>query len=162
MNKVPHSFYTIRFNDCDPLGHLNNARYIDYFLNAREDHLRDTYQIDLKLYDEQGLAWVANSHEIVYLRPANYKERVLIQTALLHIGQDNLHLECLMTDEFRRNLKAIMRTRLIAVNPQTLQRTSHSEEFLVWARSARNDELDAFQTLPERIAHWKRNNKSLT
>ena len=29
-----------RFSDCDPFGHLNNARYIDYFINAREDHLR--------------------------------------------------------------------------------------------------------------------------
>lgn len=25
----------IRFQDCDPLQHLNNAKYFDYFFNAR-------------------------------------------------------------------------------------------------------------------------------
>ena len=30
---------TVRFQDCDPFGHLNNARYIDYFLNARQDQI---------------------------------------------------------------------------------------------------------------------------
>ena len=37
MNKTPHSFYTIRFTDCDLFGHLNNGRYIDYLLNARKN-----------------------------------------------------------------------------------------------------------------------------
>jgi acyl-CoA thioester hydrolase len=43
MEKTPISFYTVRFNDCDPLGHLNNSKYIDYFLNAREDHLKEHF-----------------------------------------------------------------------------------------------------------------------
>ncbi len=29
----------VRFNDCDPLGHLNKCTVYDYMLNAREDHL---------------------------------------------------------------------------------------------------------------------------
>jgi acyl-CoA thioesterase FadM len=47
----PKSFYTVRFSDCDPMGHLNNARYIDYMLNAREDHLKQAYQINLLEYN---------------------------------------------------------------------------------------------------------------
>ncbi len=27
----------IRFQDCDPFNHLNNAAYINYLINARED-----------------------------------------------------------------------------------------------------------------------------
>ena len=33
----------IRFIDCDPIGHLNNSKYLDYMLNAREDHVEDYY-----------------------------------------------------------------------------------------------------------------------
>ncbi|MEM8567925.1 MAG: thioesterase family protein, partial [Bacteroidota bacterium] len=38
LMKTLESIHTIRFPDCDPFNHLNNARYIDYFINAREDH----------------------------------------------------------------------------------------------------------------------------
>lgn len=37
--KELESIAVARFQDCDPFSHLNNARYIDYFLNAREDQL---------------------------------------------------------------------------------------------------------------------------
>src|ERR1700722_13770800 len=86
MERTPVSFYTVRFNDCDPLGHLNNARYLDYFLNAREDHLRDHYGIDLRVWFERGDAFVVHSHEIRYLRPALYNESVAIQTELIGAG----------------------------------------------------------------------------
>ena len=67
--------YTIRFNDCDPFGHLNNSKYIDYMLNAREDHLSQFHNIELDQFRRQGFAWVVSSHEIQYLRPAAYNER---------------------------------------------------------------------------------------
>jgi acyl-CoA thioester hydrolase len=35
LEKVPESEALIRFPDCDPFNHLNNSRYIDYFINAR-------------------------------------------------------------------------------------------------------------------------------
>jgi acyl-CoA thioesterase FadM len=47
MELTPKSFYTIRFGDCDLFGHLNNARYLDYFINAREEHLKERYQVQL-------------------------------------------------------------------------------------------------------------------
>ena len=49
--KEPTSSVIIRFQDCDPFGHLNNARYLDYFINAREDHLAEYY--DLDIYERQ-------------------------------------------------------------------------------------------------------------
>ena len=39
----PESKVAIRFQDCDPFAHLNNAKYIEYFINAREDHLIQAY-----------------------------------------------------------------------------------------------------------------------
>ena len=37
------SLVKVRFSDCDPIGHLNNVKYIEYMLNAREDHVESFY-----------------------------------------------------------------------------------------------------------------------
>src|SRR5579872_852263 len=102
MEKTPVSFYTVRFNDCDPFGHLNNGRYIDYFLNAREDHLREHYGIDLKAWAQKGIGFVVNRHDIRYLRPANYNERVAIRSALIGWTDTELKVELQMWDESLR------------------------------------------------------------
>ncbi len=99
------STYRVRFNDCDPLGHLNNARYIDYMLNAREDHLGEFYQSSLPQFHRQGLAWVVKTHEIQYIRPAFYNEKVTIVSRLVELTDTYLLVEMLMFDEKQQALK---------------------------------------------------------
>src|SRR5690349_21853557 len=125
MEKTPFSFYKIRFSDCDLFGHLNNARYIDYFLNAREDHLKDNYDLELKNFYSQNLAWVVASHEILYRRPALYSERVFISSTLVKIAGDIIQVEMLMMDEKQAHLKAILWTTFIPVNAKTGKRETH-------------------------------------
>src|SRR5580692_12683596 len=96
MEKFPQSSYTVRFSDCDPFGHLNNSKYIDYFLNAREDHLKEYYDIDLKVWVEQGQVFVVSAHEIRYLRPATYNESVVIRSSLIGWGDSWLQVEMVM------------------------------------------------------------------
>ena len=43
MEKEVSSVVKIRFSDCDPIGHLNNVKYLEYMLNAREDHVEEFY-----------------------------------------------------------------------------------------------------------------------
>ena len=47
LPKVLESKTKIRFQDCDPFNHLNNASYINYLINAREDQLIKYYDIDI-------------------------------------------------------------------------------------------------------------------
>jgi acyl-CoA thioester hydrolase len=130
MEKTPVSFYTVRFNDCDPLGHLNNARYLDYFLNAREDHLRDHYGIDLRDWSARGILFVVSRHEIRYLRPVNYNDRIAIQSAVIGWGDTWLLVEMLLFDESRRHLKAILWTRFTRIDPHTGKSAAHPDELL--------------------------------
>lgn len=122
--------YTVRFNDCDPFGHLNNARYIDYMLNAREDHLKHFHQLNLDEFYKQGLGWVVTGHEILYLRPANYNETIYIQSDLLEAGEAHVLVEMRMLDETRKVLKAILWTRFTSVNIKTGKKENHSPEFM--------------------------------
>ena len=151
MEKKLQSFYTIRFNDSDPFGHLNNARYIDYFLNAREDHLRDAYQMDLRQFAAKGMGWVVSGHEIQYIRPANYNERVCIQSELLELADSHLLVEMLMLDETAENVRAIVWTKFTSINLKTGKRDNHSPEFMEFARTLLVPGRDAQGGLRARI-----------
>jgi YbgC/YbaW family acyl-CoA thioester hydrolase len=135
MEKFLQSFYTVRFSDCDPLGHLNNSKYIDYFLNAREDHLKEHYDIDLKVWVKQGNAFVVSAHEIRYLRPVTYNESVAIQSALIGWGDSSLLVEMCMFGRDRQ-LKAILWTTFTRIHPATGKKMAHPPEFRPWIDGA--------------------------
>lgn len=143
MEKDPTSVYKIRFSDCDPFGHLNNARYIDYFLNAREDHLKDAYNLDLSQYYTEGLGWLVGGHEINYLKPASYNEEVCIRTSLLKAADGFLLVEMVMTDARQTHVKSALWTRFIPVNIQTGKRENHPESFMEFAISIEKSGIDA-------------------
>jgi acyl-CoA thioester hydrolase len=151
MSITPTSVYTVRFSDCDLFGHLNNARYIDYFLNAREDHLKHYHDLNLAEFYQNNLAWVVGGHEIAYLRPALYNEVVTIQSTLLKAEAEYLLVETQMKNENQSHLKAIMRTRFVPINTKTGRKTPHELFFMEWAKTIENNEVAYYNTLQERI-----------
>lgn len=67
LPKILESRTKIRFQDCDPFNHLNNAAYLNYFINAREDQLIINYGIDIYQMDQkEGKSWVVGSNQIAY------------------------------------------------------------------------------------------------
>jgi len=156
MKNYLQSFYVVRFSDCDPFRHLNNARYIDYFLNAREDHLRNHYQMDLADFYRKGLGWVVLQHEIKYLRPAAFNEKICIRSGLLSGQNDFLHVEMLMLDEHLQQLKAIMHTSFVPVNITTGRRQPHEASFMEFiADKIVLDNVQDIPTLQERADYWQ-------
>ncbi len=130
-NKVWETQYRIRFSDCDPFNHLNNSKYIDYFINAREDHLLLFHQFDV--YDsinEKGLGWVIGKNEIVYLRPANLMETVAIKSTILKIDDRAILVEMSMWDEQKTRLKALLWTTFVYYNLKALRPEKHDQAFL--------------------------------
>ena len=145
MEKILESNYCIRFNDCDPFSHLNNSRYLDYFLNAREDHLKTYYQLDLADFAKKGIGWVVTTHEIQYLRPARYNENICIQSALIEMGSSHLVVEMLMQDAEKTSLKAILWTTFTCINVKTGKREDHPTDFMDFAAKVLQSEIE-FET----------------
>ncbi len=152
MNKSPSSTYKIRFSDCDLFEHLNNARYLDYFLNAREDHLKEAYNIDLNQFLQQDLAWLIKSHNIIYLRPAMYQEIVQIKTSLTNATDELLFVEMVMTDEQETHLKAALWTSFIPINIKTKKRQNHPAAFMEFALSIEKGEVTDWENTTERLS----------
>ncbi|GAA4392817.1 acyl-CoA thioesterase [Hymenobacter koreensis] len=129
--RTPESRHRVYFQDCDQLGHLNNARYLDYFLNAREDHTTQHYALNLgQLAREQRAAWVITKHHISYLKPANHAEEVLIRTQLIHFDNTSLVVEMQMLDREGLRLKALLWSEMAFLNLTTGKRTDHSDALM--------------------------------
>jgi acyl-CoA thioester hydrolase len=127
--KEPESTAIVRFQDCDPFGHLNNARYIDYFINARQDHLAKYYSF--RLFDNGAAEnWVVTKNQIAYLRPARLMEEVLIRTRLIHMGEDTLVVEAQMLDARGQRLKAVGWAEFAYITLATGRKAKHSNELM--------------------------------
>lgn len=132
----PETLVTVRFQDCDPFGHLNNARYIDYFFNARQDQLVEHYNLSTYEPDSPAQAsWVVKKTQLAYLRPAKVMEQVLVRTRLIHFTDKTLVMEGLMLDREGKHLKAFSWVEFTYVSLTTGRPTSHSEEMMGLCRT---------------------------
>lgn len=129
--RTPETTHRVRFQDCDMLGHLNNARYLDYFLNAREEHTIQHYALNLgQVSQELKAAWVITKHHLAYLRPAQHAEMVRIRTQLIHFDNSNLVVEMQMLSEDGLRLKAILWSEMAFVRVPGGTRTEHTDELM--------------------------------
>ena len=131
INKEPVSDVVIRFQDCDPFGHLNNARYIDYFINAREEHLAEYY--DLDIYERQKQSntnWVVAKTKIAYMAPVSFREKVSVKTSLIHYTDTSLLMEGVMLDKTRNYLKSVIWIHFRNFDLPSGKLIKHSDELM--------------------------------
>ena len=131
MEKFSESSVTIRFPDCDPFNHLNNSRYIDYFINAREDHLAKDHQFNIYAYaKEKKLSWVVSQNQIAYLKPAILMETVVILSGILQMDQKQILVEMQMWNKEKTKLKSLLWTRFTHFNFAIQKSETHSPELM--------------------------------
>ena len=165
-NPEPETHETVRFSDCDPFGHLNNARYFDYFVNARDQHLLEAYQVDSAVHSvKYQESWVVREHRISYLRPAKLKEKVRIRSRLLDYSENETFVESLMLSHEGRHLKAMLWSRYSYVNLKT-GRIARHPDFVLKILKATRIEAPAYQTRDfelriKNVMEELRNNRAL-
>jgi acyl-CoA thioester hydrolase len=129
--QTPETTHRVYFQDCDMLGHLNNARYLDYFLNAREEHTTAHYSLNMgELAREQNAAWVITKHHISYLKPAKQGAQVRILSQLIHFDNSNLVLEMQMRDAAGERLLALLWSEMTFVTMPGGTRTDHANAMM--------------------------------
>ena len=160
MNNIPKTWESkvlIRFPDCDPFNHLNNARYIDYFINAREDHIMSYLGMNIYKYAaEKGKGWVVGKNQIVYLKPAFLMETVVVESTLLKLTDKDVLVEMRMWNEAKTKLKSVMWSNFVHVNMQTQKTEPHAPELMEMFQSLENP-LPHVMSFDERIDMLFRN-----
>lgn len=156
MNKVLESTQLIRFADCDPFHHLNNSRYIDYFINAREDHLMKFHDFEIYSYAKKnGKSWVVGQNQIAYLAPANLMEKVIIESTILKWNASDILVEMRMWDENKTRLKSILWTTFVHIDLTTMKRIDHEESLNEKFLDFENP-LENLVTFEERLESFKK------
>ena len=131
LEKILKSKAIIRFQDCDPFNHLNNAAYLNYFTNAREDQIKNNYGIDIyAMAKESGISWVVGSNQIAYINPAFLMEDIVIESQLLNYNTTSLFVELRMWNNDQTKIKAIMWSRFVHFNLIKQKRENHSDQIM--------------------------------
>jgi acyl-CoA thioester hydrolase len=155
LKKELESKVFIAFGDCDPFRHLNNARYIDYFLNAREQQLSEAYNFSLAEWGARGKGWFVTQNQVAYLKPARYAETVLIVSRILEFSDYDILLEMVMWDKKRANIKAIFWSRLSHIDLIEGKKIEHNHElkelFNTVTYSEEDIELKSFDRRVEQL-----------
>ncbi len=78
--KARHQF-TVRYYECDPLGHVNHAVYVSYFEMGRLEAMA-ACGIPFSDIMKQGYALVASDVFVQYKKPALLEDELEVQTCI--------------------------------------------------------------------------------
>jgi len=121
----------VRFQDCDPLMHLNNSKYFEYFFNAREDQVSKLYGFSFEaMFRELKTSWVVYQHQIAYVRPALISEWTRITSRVIHYNEDTMVTEYFMTNDQRTELKTMLWTTSKHISIINGKRVPHHPEVM--------------------------------
>jgi acyl-CoA thioester hydrolase len=84
----------VRFSDCDPLGHVNNARYLTYLEEARIHLWRRQAGLELRIAagsgGQAGEGFILARTEIDFLSPAHDGDELDVRLTLDAIGRKSM------------------------------------------------------------------------
>ncbi len=133
----------IRFQDADPLKHLNNAKYFDYFFNAREDQVAKMYDFrPNETFDNLNAGWVVYTHQIAYIRSAMPGDWVTIISSVIYFNENTVVTEFVMTDESKQELKSVLWTTSKYFNVNTGKTMPHHKEIDLFLKTICAENID--------------------
>jgi acyl-CoA thioester hydrolase len=94
----------VRFRDCDPMGHVNNAVYLTYLEQTRFNHWRSLWGFGDGQTPPEMPGVILARVEADYKRPARYGDTLEIRLLVTHIGRSSFRYEYEMVDEQGRTV----------------------------------------------------------
>jgi acyl-CoA thioester hydrolase len=85
---VHEKTFPIAWGDMDALGHVNNARYFDYFQEARIDWLRE---LQINMTEKTGPVVIQVA--CTYLKPVIYPALVTLRSRIHSIGNSSMMMD---------------------------------------------------------------------
>jgi acyl-CoA thioester hydrolase len=94
----------VRFRDCDPMGHANNAVYFTYLEQARFAHWRELWGFGSPQLPP-GMPGVILAHaECDFRRPLRYGQRISIALTVAEVRRSSFHYQYVIADEEGRTV----------------------------------------------------------
>ena len=160
MQKVLKSPKRIKFSDCDPMGHLYNAKFIQYLLDAREDQVEAVFGFHpIDHVKKTGHGWIVVQNQISYIQAAMVNEAVICQSMVRNFSSRLLEVECTMWDAEYKVAKAVLWTRFVYSDVKAHKASAHPDYIMELFEAALVDlGTDSFD---ERVSQLRKLNKSM-
>jgi len=120
---MPHTYtrpFRIRYYECDPYGHVNNATYLRYATQAAMEASADA-GYDLEQYAALGTVWFIREAGIEYLRPVKYGDTLNVKTWVSDFRRVRSRREYEMTNAATGKLAARAYTDWVYLDAATSQ-----------------------------------------
>jgi acyl-CoA thioester hydrolase len=85
---IHHKTFAIAWGDMDALRHVNNARYFDYFQEARIEWLRE---LNIEMTEKMGPVVIQVS--CTFLKPLVYPATVSMTSSIHTLGNSSFHID---------------------------------------------------------------------
>ena len=124
----------VRFNDCDLMGHVNNAAYLTYIEEARIFFFN---QILPKDWDWIKKGIIVKKHEIIYHEEIYFGDSIEILSLIIFIGSTSFEIQHEIKVNHR--LKATITTILVYYNYSEKKTQSLDIEILKYLKKCLQD-----------------------
>ena len=94
----------VRFRDCDPMGHVNNAVYLTYLEQTRFSHWRSLWGFGTPQLPANRPGVILARVECDYRRPAKYGDMLEIRLTVAALGRSSFRYEYEIVDEQGRTV----------------------------------------------------------
>ena len=89
----------VRFRDCDPMGHVNNAVYLTYLEQARFAHWRSLWNYRQEGWDRRVPGVILARAEVDYRGQAREGDVIDIRLTIAKLGRTSFHYEYEVVDQ---------------------------------------------------------------
>ena len=96
----------VRFRDCDPMGHTNNAVYLTYLEQARFAHWKSLWGMGTPQMPPGMPGVILARVECDYKRPSRYGDVLEVRLAIVELGRSSFRYEYEIVDEQGRTIVA--------------------------------------------------------
>ena len=121
---------TVRWNDCDPMGHVNNAVYFTYFEQARVALFRKFLGIgEGKPLLAEHFPFIMAEVSCKFIKPAYADERLIVEARVTQVKNSSFIVEYNMTDKFTGEKTATGSSVLVWYDYNTGKSKPISEEY---------------------------------
>ena len=91
MNDNRNFTYSIQVQstEIDTLGHVNHAKYLEYFEVGRTDYLKQNYISYKELEDKHKIYMPVVECYVKYIAPIEYEDKLKLKTSREHLNKKN-------------------------------------------------------------------------
>lgn len=128
---------TVRFSDCDPMGHTNNANYFTYMEQARVAFFKPQFPIvHGETTGPEAFPFILAEISCRFLKPTYMEDELSVTVAVSHIGNSSFAFDYTLTRKSSGEVVATGKSVQVWFDYKTGKSAPIPDDFKQWLATA--------------------------